>query len=941
MKKIKRVLLTAPLLVFILAMIGCSQFLLLKPSELGEENPDDMVAPAAEGDIIISTAHTVPLPFFDDLESGVAEWSSTPRSLWHLADNTTCVSPGYSSPSHAWYWGNEASCTYAGRGGSLWSPGVSLPTNIDKIIVSFSYFLDLAARDRSNRNAYRVLACFYRSNGRRLQCKTVFDLRLASYGVWTNSGNIEVAIPRNGVIVKLQFFASGRLGRYTLGKGWFIDDVKIGTSYRIPDTTKVPDPATIANLDNVSPDGNQLVFSNPTPFLNNLRPGDVLAIGVTNKTPNGLLRKVTNITGTGGQIIVETTQATLEEAIEIGSADLSRVLTPNDVATAYSRGGVALRIAAADDGFFIDIEDVILYDVDGNRDTTDDQITANGSILFNARFDFGFSINNWQLTHTRFIYTTTRKAALTIETNLVSLLELDKKLEIAHFIMNPITIFVGWLPVVIIPVLKVEIGIKGEVSVGITTGVTVTETFEAGLRYNNGNWSPVSSLSNDFQWDRPTLSAGCNFRGYVGPQLDLLLYGVVGPYANIQGYLQLDADLFRTPWWELYAGLEANIGFELEIMSHVIAGYRQKVLDYKILLAQAPEQTGTISGSVKDAATQQPLAGVLVQVYSNPLVGEGVTDLNGIYSLQVPAGTGYRVDFTKAGYLPATYYNVSVQANTTTYLEAVLQIDTSRSGPGNVSGTIRDALSGTGVGGVTLSLRQGINVIAGPVLYTTSTDSNGFYSFININAGNYTAQVSKSGYNTTYFTVTCIGGSTTPNQDATITPILPSGEIRIILTWGELPSDLDSHLTGPLPDGTRFHMYYPYAETNDGSPWPTYVKLDLDDITSYGPETTTIYQQIEGVYRFSVHDYTNRHSTSSTALSNSGAQVRVYQGSELVATFNVPAGQEGTLWTVFEMSGNTITPINAMSYESSPPNIQGVNTDADLLRNLPLKEGAK
>ena len=41
----------------------------------------------------------------------------------------------------------------------------------------------------------------------------------------------------------------------------------------------------------------------------------------------------------------------------------------------------------------------------------------------------------------------------------------------------------------------------------------------------------------------------------------------------------------------------------------------------------------------------------------------------------------------------------------------------------------------------------------------------------------------------------------------------------------------------------------------------------------------------------------------------SGAQVRVYRGANLVSLFNVPVGQEGTLWTVFEMNGDQITQI--------------------------------
>ncbi len=95
----------------------------------------------------------------------------------------------------------------------------------------------------------------------------------------------------------------------------------------------------------------------------------------------------------------------------------------------------------------------------------------------------------------------------------------------------------------------------------------------------------------------------------------------------------------------------------------------------------------------------------------------------------------------------------------------------------------------------------------------------------------------------------------------------------------------------------------------------------MDDTTSYGPETTTIYKQIDGIYRFSVHDYSNRSSVTSTTLSNSNAEVKVYRGNSLVATFNVPTNQVGTEWTVFEMNGNTIIPVNTLKNESNSSNI--------------------
>ncbi|MBA4382487.1 MAG: hypothetical protein C0406_07975, partial [Sideroxydans sp.] len=55
--------------------------------------------------------------------------------------------------------------------------------------------------------------------------------------------------------------------------------------------------------------------------------------------------------------------------------------------------------------------------------------------------------------------------------------------------------------------------------------------------------------------------------------------------------------------------------------------------------------------------------------------------------------------------------------------------------------------------------------------------------------------------------------------------------MRIVLNWGELPSDLDSHLIFPSN-----HIYFNSKTGSTSSD----AKLDVDDTTSYGPETITI-----------------------------------------------------------------------------------------------------
>lgn len=51
----------------------------------------------------------------DDFETGAPGWSAT--GLWHLANDSQCASPapGYGSPVHAFYFGQDATCIVAGE----------------------------------------------------------------------------------------------------------------------------------------------------------------------------------------------------------------------------------------------------------------------------------------------------------------------------------------------------------------------------------------------------------------------------------------------------------------------------------------------------------------------------------------------------------------------------------------------------------------------------------------------------------------------------------------------------------------------------------------------------------------------------------------------------------------------------------------------------------
>ena len=115
--------------------------------------------------------------------------------------------------------------------------------------------------------------------------------------------------------------------------------------------------------------------------------------------------------------------------------------------------------------------------------------------------------------------------------------------------------------------------------------------------------------------------------------------------------------------------------------------------------------------------------------------------------------------------------------------------------------------------------------------------------------------------------------------------------MRIVLNWGRSPEDLDSHL---VYGGN--HVYFSNKQGRDAN-------LDVDDTTSYGPETITIQRKRDGErYLYAVHDYTHGDEPGSKSLSRSGAIVFVYVGQTLVRTYYVPTEREGNLWEVFAIS---------------------------------------
>ena len=385
-----------------------------------------------------------------------------------------------------------------------------------------------------------------------------------------------------------------------------------------------------------------------------------------------------------------------------------------------------------------------------------------------------------------------------------------------------------------------------------------------------------------------------------------MLYGVDSSLTaeQVKNILCENVETYTSKNGKLYPIVNAHIAVE-------------SVLDIDNAEEPTPvPEVGFFTGIVQDAATQEIIEDANV-IVTNDATGEQYFAAilnNGTYYLYAEAGT-YTMEFSAPGYLSETIYNVPISTGVVTY-NVLLNMVPDEPSFGWASGHIVDAFDASHIPNATITVMKGIDNRDGEVISTLTADENGYYS-LTLDPGNYTLLVTAEGYANSTTSIIVVADRTRDNQDCSMTPVLGEGEMRIVLTWGEYPSDLDSHLVGPTPDGYDFHIaYYEMNYYYDGE---KYVNLDVDDTTSFGPETTSVYNGVPGeAYTFYVHDYSNRYDDFSTAIATSGAVVKVYVGGQdHPYTFYAPSG-DGTLWAVFSIQDGNIIPINEMSYETTP-----------------------
>lgn len=353
----------------------------------------------------------------------------------------------------------------------------------------------------------------------------------------------------------------------------------------IPPTTKVLSPATTQNL-TISQDGVVYTFFQSTAELQTVQVGDIIVSDAIPQAQDGFLRQVTNVTTSSGQVVVQTAPAMLSQAIQQGTVHIEQRLTSADIRASSQLEGVSYKMASPGkllDEFNVQVNDVVIYDKDGDHNTQTDQVRLNGEIIFVPDLTFDLAIKDFKLQEALFQIDLEKTTRLEVEAGIgVDLFH--EKIEIQRYYLNPITVFVGYVPVVITPIVTINVGADGEISFGARSSLDWVETYRAGLKYDRGSWQLISEHTgpNDPVPGPIEFYAAGSLKGFIGPQLSLLVYGMAGPYAIAKPNLELDVDPY--PKWGVYLGVSVNVGFRFEFWGREIADYETEVISFRVLL---------------------------------------------------------------------------------------------------------------------------------------------------------------------------------------------------------------------------------------------------------------------------------------------------------------------------------------------------------------------
>ncbi|GAB4278321.1 MAG: hypothetical protein Kow0056_10500 [Coriobacteriia bacterium] len=439
--------------------------------------------------------------------------------------------------------------------------------------------------------------------------------------------------------------------------------------------------------------------------LSSVETSDILVSEPSAAAPEGYLRRVVAVVDNGATTSVVTTEATLADIIIKGSIDVTGVVPPKPaglddafamtdsvpvdethVDVSFERmqatqASSRIDPAASMGSFGTSIETTLAGS--GDRCVSlDGWMDISGSYILNAnwgrtrwvagRWRGTWPFRWWEAGHWEYglnevkaVMYLSESINFAVESSFDVTLSSEVAITALTRDLPGTTFWFGVVPVYIRNVVTPVIGLSGSLQSGWRTEVSQWASVSLGVRWSySDGWQPIKSADSGF---RASLAANeSDVRVSVGAAIDMLIYGIAGPYFQPSVFAQFHTDMGAVPWWYLDGGLSAKFGGAIDVFGKRSAfGWTYDIA--RVRLAQAPggypsmteapsaDEAPSDGHIVVGALDQLTLDAATVDASDFAIDGLDVTDA-------VLLSDGKTVRLTTSEATPGKEYSVSVTA---------------------------------------------------------------------------------------------------------------------------------------------------------------------------------------------------------------------------------------------------------------------------------------
>ncbi len=354
--------------------------------------------------------------------------------------------------------------------------------------------------------------------------------------------------------------------------------------------------------------------------LEKLKANTVVVGYASKRVKRGFIRKVTEVTDLGAQLLVKTVPANLKEVFSGGGFRVHRNNVVNKTSKLVTVDGQVIPLHSPRPGGFGSrlnpqglinfpiVKTICPVNVDGDKNTKNDQVCATGTFDLDLDFDLTFQCDGILCTNPYFDMhvTLTESAKFTVEGELTRTVE--KTIPIGTAVLGSFPIMVAAIPVVFIAEVDVSLTLEGTVSAKLKYTANQELEISAGVELKDGTFKPYTNFDNSITKSEVDYELSASAKATLSGELAVLVYGLGGPTLTAEAWAKFDAAFPRNPLWEITAGLDWSLGVEMEVFGLINLDWKEKLagLKWDVLFAKNTKPTVTVFEPVSGEELRLP-----------------------------------------------------------------------------------------------------------------------------------------------------------------------------------------------------------------------------------------------------------------------------------------------------------------------------------------------